>query len=152
MRKFIIAASTIAMLVTPTMAQATMMPKATVVYGTATRPGIIDQSVDGALFLAGLKHGPFHWSDHPNLGHLTWTKWTSQEGRAWGGEWFDNCQPSCGNGLITVEKATLHVWRPVHGVFTRGWLRLYGERIQQMWYARHDGNGWIWQALRPFPF
>ena len=83
----------------------------------ARRPALIVYSGDGAAFLAGLGAS----AGYP--AHLHWTMWSRTQAQAWGGDWHNNCLPSCVQGIFTAYRANVHLDRPEvlggHLVFTR---------------------------------
>jgi hypothetical protein len=120
------------------------------------RPKIIVLAVDGSSALSG-------YSDDGHVGYnpgpaanLQWTTWTSQQGRASGYLWVDNGYPSIGGGTYYAVPASIRVWRPVEGVFTRLTITPHGSgsfHPNKYWvnpttvtYAAQNcgGSTWSW--------
>jgi hypothetical protein len=83
------------------------------------RPKIIVLAVDGSAALSGYSHrGHVGYSPGPRA-NLRWTTWTSKQARASGYLWVDDGYPSVGGGSFYAVRASIRVWRPIGGVFTR---------------------------------
>jgi hypothetical protein len=102
-------------------ALATTTPTETGLCGrTKVRPALISLAVDGDAFLAGYDApGHLPYSGNAHIPPLDWTKWTKTDARARGWEWIDNDHPSVGQGTYYAFRATVHLYRPRAGVFTR---------------------------------
>lgn len=87
--------------------------------GLAVRPSEITYTGDGTGFFAGYGK-PSH---KPRVGRIRWTKWTTTQATGTAGDWTDNCNPACANGLRTAYRVRLKLYDPavIHGynVFTR---------------------------------
>jgi hypothetical protein len=91
------------------------------------RPKIIVLAVDGSAALSGYSHdGHVGYTPGPTA-DLHWTTWTSRQGRASGYLWVDDGYPSIGGGTYYAVPASIHVWRPVQGVFTRLTITPHGS-------------------------
>jgi hypothetical protein len=108
-----------AVLATP--AFATTAPVGTGVCGDAkVRPGLISLATDGDAFLAGYRApGHLPYSDGARVPSLHWAEWTTSDARASGWEWLDTDYPSVGGGTYYAFRASVHLYRPRAGVFTR---------------------------------
>jgi len=92
-----------------------------------TRPKIIVLAVDGSGALSGYSHhGHVGYTPGPTA-NLHWTVWTSTQGRASGYLWVDDGYPSIGGGTFYAVRASIRVWRPVGGVFTRLTITPHGS-------------------------
>jgi hypothetical protein len=89
------------------------------------KPARIIYSGDGNAVLAGPTGRPYQT-------HLTWTSWNSKEGRAWGADWHNNCNPYCAAGTFSAYRANVQVYRPEHVagylLFTRLTVTYTGSR------------------------
>ena len=121
-----------------------------------TRPKIIVLATDGSGALSGYSHrGHVGYSPGPTA-NLHWTTWTSRQGRTSGSLWVDDGYPSIGGGIFYAVRATIRVWRPVDGVFTRLRITPHGSATfhpnkywvnpKPMTYnAQNCGHGtWSW--------
>jgi hypothetical protein len=101
------------------------------------RPKIIVLAVDGSGALSGYSHdGHVGYSPGPTA-NLRWKTWTSRQGRASGYLWVDDGYPSIGGGTYYAVPASIRVWRPVHGVFTRLRITPHGSA------AFHPNKYWV---------
>jgi hypothetical protein len=140
-------------------ALATTAPTGTgVCGGVKVRPALISLAVDGGAFLAGYRApGHLPYSENAHIPGLRWTKWTTADARALGWEWIDNDHPSVGGGTYYAFRATVHLYRPRSGVFTRMTVAAQIPRsFVQRWHGawpRHEtlsaagcansgGTGW----------
>jgi hypothetical protein len=129
----------------PAAASATTMPIRTGLTGPLqARPYIVVLSVDGSGLLGGLTGlHPTESTRGKPFGRLRWTTWNSTEGRAWGAEWINNCEPSCGQGTYRAYKAAVHVYDPGRsGVFLRMTVKSRFGATYSAYYA--DGE-WGWR-------
>ncbi|MEA2473513.1 MAG: hypothetical protein QOE06_1428 [Thermoleophilaceae bacterium] len=114
------------------------------------RPASISYTGDGTGVIGGFDGT---YADDP--GHLTWGKYTKNQGRATGALWLDDCDPSCAEGTFTAVPVSVHVFRPSHGRFTRLTLKYtyqndhYTDRRAIRHYSS-DGYGpsyWMYYIL-----
>jgi hypothetical protein len=121
-------------------ALAVAAPTSTGICGVAkTRPRLISLAVDGDAFLAGY-HTPGHlpYGRSVHLPSVSWTEWSATKARATGWEWVDNDHPSVGGGTYTAFPATVVLYRPRAGAFTRMAIT---AQIPQTFIRRWHG-GW----------
>jgi hypothetical protein len=107
-------------LASPSIASAT--PRTPTEFGAPqVRPARIDYTGDGSAILGGFtKYKKLHKSSPlARFGRLHWTVYDGREGRAAGADWIDDFTPDGAAGTFHPFKATIHVYRPRHGVFTR---------------------------------
>jgi hypothetical protein len=69
-------------------------------------------AVHGAL-------GPHKYSPLSDFGRLHWTSYSARDGRAVGADWIDDFIQDGAAGTFHPVRATVHVCRPRHGLFTR---------------------------------
>jgi hypothetical protein len=122
-------------------AAARRMPTTTTGGALVARPAIVVFTADGSGLLGGFT-GQHPHQDTPGnpFGHLRWTTWNSDEGRAWGAQWQNDCRPSCAQGTYHAFKATVHVWDPGRtGVFLRIQVK---SRYSFSYTATYVGGGW----------
>ncbi len=101
------------------------------------RPKIIVLAVDGSGALSGYSHhGHVGYSPGPTA-NLHWKTWTPRQGRASGYLWVDDGYPSIGGGTYYAVPASIRVWRPVRGVFTRLRITPHGSA------AFHPNKYWV---------
>ena len=125
MRRTLITAASTAALVAVAVASAQVASAAEVPVSRGVcqapkiRPKIIVLAADGSAALSGYSHdGHVGYNPGPTA-NLHWKTWTSRQGRASGYLWVDDGYPSVGGGTYYAVPASILVWRPVHGVFTR---------------------------------
>jgi hypothetical protein len=70
------------------------------------RPWAITISGDGSNFLAG------RGTSGRRTGHMTWTQWSTSDGRGTGANWVDDCKPDCADGTFRGYAIQIHVYRP----------------------------------------
>lgn len=91
------------------------------------QPKIIVLATDGSGALSGYSHdGHVGYSPGPTA-NLHWKTWTPSQGRASGYLWVDDGYPSIGGGTYYAVPASIRVWRPVQGVFTRLTITPHGS-------------------------
>jgi hypothetical protein len=125
-RKLFITATLTLGLAMPSLAQARMARMPTEDFGLQVRPYVVNWTGDSTGLLGGftghrsIKPGDFHGRfTGRQFGRLTWTKWNTTEGRAYGAVWIKPCIPDCAQGTYHPYGATVHVFRSRAGVFTR---------------------------------
>jgi hypothetical protein len=103
----------------PAVASATTVP--TELGHPQVRPYRIGYTGDGSAFLGGFTrhHGLHKSSPLSDFGRLRWTTYNAGEGRAVGADWVDNFVPDGAAGTFHPFRATVHVYRPRRGIFTR---------------------------------
>lgn len=107
-------------------------------WGLQVRPHVVDFTGDGSGCLGGFTGHTTNKSQH-SFGRLHWTKWIATEGLATGAMWVDDCIPNRARGTFHASTATVHVYRPRAGVFTRMTVKL--KRHSFTVRAVHNG-GW----------
>ena len=129
----------------PAAASAASVKVPTENWGLQVRPYVIDFTGDGSGYLGGFDGHPFPKA-HPAYGRLRWTEYNANEGRAWGAEWADKCNPDCASGtFFTAGKIYVHVYRPRNGVFTRMTLSGADFGRRSVTIAAHQSYGaWTW--------
>lgn len=109
-----------------------------VCHAPKTRPGAVTLATDGSGVLAGFSHhGHVRYSHGGPAANLHWTSWTATEGRASGYLWVDDGDPSIGTGTFYAVPASIRVWRPVGGVFTRLTIVPHGSP------SFHPNKDWV---------
>jgi hypothetical protein len=85
------------------------------------RPYRIGYTGDGSAFLGGFtRYRALHKSSRlSDFGRLRWTTYNAAQGRAVGADWIDNFVPDGAAGTFHPVRATVHVYRPRRGIFTR---------------------------------
>ena len=104
-------------------------PQVSIDSGAATRQALrrkpvrILYSGDGGALLAG---------SGSTWGRLRWSAWNTEQARARGEDWHNNCVPDCADGSYSGYPVTVRLWRPglVDGflVFTRMTVTYTGAR------------------------
>jgi hypothetical protein len=148
-----------ATVLTASPALATTAPTGTgVCGGTKVRPALISLATDDDAFLAGY-HAPgrLPYDGNAHIPALHWTEWATTDARASGWEWIDNDYPSVGGGMYYAFRATIHMYRPRAGVFTRMTIEAqippsFNKRWRGAWSRREtlsaagctnsSGTGW----------
>ncbi len=116
-------------------------------YGPQVKPHIGVYTGDGSALLGGrtghqVTGGPHRRS---NFGRLNWTSYTQTDAWATGVNWAKfGPGPMSADRFHIDEKAKLHVYRPVNGVFTRMTVRGVAHRTLNF-NAVHSGDSWYWQ-------
>ncbi len=124
----------------PAIASATTVP--TDLGRPQVRPYRISYTGDGSAILGGFTryHGLHKSSPLSDYGRLHWTTYNAREGRAVGADWIDNFVPDGAAGTFHAIRATVHVYRPRHGIFTRMTITEQGHSVTL------DANGpGVWQ-------
>jgi hypothetical protein len=143
MRLLAIAIITALAVAIPAVASAARMPISATNGPLRVRPRIVVFSADGSRLLGGFTGRHPHQDTPGNpFGRLRWTTWNSTEGRAWGAEWLNNCEPSCAQGTYHAFKATVHVYDPGRtGVFLRMTVK---SHMSFTYSAFYEDGGWGW--------
>jgi hypothetical protein len=111
----------------------------------ATRPASISYTGDATGIVGG--------TDGTSVrrpGHLRWTRYTQRQGTARGVVWLNDCDPSCAGGRFSALPATVHVFSPAHGRFTRLTLQFtdHGKHVTDRRRIEHmqasDGTSGYW--------
>jgi hypothetical protein len=148
MKQLAILLGLIALVALPALANATAMPIRTGYSGPVqARPYSVGLSVDGTGILGGFtgRHPTLNTANRHGwpFGRLRWTTWNPTEGRAWGAEWLDRCNPNCGEGTYSAYKANIHVYDPsTSGVFQR--MTIQSRVGARSYSAYHDSGTWRW--------
>lgn len=107
--------------------------------GTKARPALISLAGDSDAFLSGYRApGHMPYLDNVPIPGLRWTRWTTADAQAVGWEWIDNDHPSVGGGTYYAFPATVHLYRPRAGVFTRMTIAVQIPRS----FIRRWRGGW----------
>lgn len=81
---------------------------------TPIRPANFQYVGDASEMLGG-----FDGNGTTHYGHLRWSKWTTSEADASGADWIDPCNPDCAGGKFSPSTATVRLFDPTNGYFTR---------------------------------
>lgn len=105
------------------------------------RPYRIDYTGDASAILGGFtRHTGLHKSSPlSDFGRLHWTTYNAREGRAVGADWIDNFVPDGASGTFHPFHATVHVYRPRRGIFTRMTIT---ERHHRVTYDARGRDAW----------
>lgn len=116
--------------------------------GAQVKPFVIVDSGDGSGILGGPNGRSIkrHGFKTTGFGRLHWTSYTRTDAYAKGIEWVDRCNPDCAGGTYYPDKATVHVYRPSKGVFTRMTVRGVhnGKAYKVTLRAKKQGGVWLW--------
>jgi hypothetical protein len=136
------AGGTLTTLVLATPASASL-PKVPTEFGRPqVRPYRIDYTGDGSAILGGFtRHQGLHKSSPlADFGRLHWTSFDARDGRATGADWIDNFIPDGALGTFHAFRATVHVFRPRHGIFTRMTISEQGHTYT---LRAHGSDSWL---------
>lgn len=113
------------------------------------KPRTIIYTGDGSGFFAGA-----HRVSKTNFGSLHWSKWNKKKALGSGGNWLNDCKPSCARGKFLGYPVTLKLTRPrrVEGkhVFTRMTVT-YTQNLPShaikttTWKLTHSGKLFSWK-------
>jgi hypothetical protein len=129
-------------LAAPAAASASLPKTPTEMGRPQVRPYRIDYTGDGSAILGGFtNHTGLHKSSPlADFGRLHWTSYTASDGRATGADWIDNFIPDGAAGTFHPFRATIHVFRPRHGIFTRMTLTEQGHTTT---FRAHGSDTWF---------
>lgn len=110
----------------------------------AVKPATIAYTGDGSALIGG-KGGTIR-----KPGHLRWTTYGAQEGRARGAVYVNDCEPSCADGTFGARAVRVRVFRPRDGHFTRLTLRYRygGRRVVDRRTVERGGDGYVYGIAR----
>lgn len=112
------------------------------------KPATLIYTGDGSAFFAGATK-----VSKTNFGSLHWSKWNKKKALGSGGNWLNDCKPSCAKGNYHGYAVTLKLTRPRklagHNVFTR-MLVTYTSNVpphavrSTTWKLTHSGKLFFW--------
>jgi opacity protein-like surface antigen len=117
--------------------------------GAKVKPAAIVYTGDGSALFAGAQK-----VSKTNFGSLHWSKWTKKKAVGTGGNWLNDCKPSCAAGKFHgyPVKLTLTSPKKVAGkhIFTRMTVT-YTQNLPAhatkttTWKVSHAGSAFFWK-------
>ena len=156
MKRCLVILPLVVLLAIPAVVQASARVKVPtdVLIGPQVKPYVINITGDGSAFFGGYT-GQRVVSGHTGagvlklsrLGRLTWTSYSDTGGNAYGVEWSKFGPQATADEALRIDgKVSIHVYRPVNGLFTRMRATVtynrYGyrpDRTQTFTFQTHRG-------------